>query len=119
MESWKVIGKNMCHRNSASFHFEIIRGKLRDASHEYECNPKQGECSCYGTAAAPGLQWEFWRSTLLAFPKMATLHHRANPIYLGIAQRQRTDPASANVSDIVSLDGAEEILNSLKDKSVS
>ena len=71
--------------------------------------PRQGECSCYGAAAALGLQWEFWRSALSAFPEMATLHHCANPIYLGVAQRQRTDPASVNVSYIVTLDGVEEI----------
>jgi len=116
VESWKVTGKTMCHRNSILFHFEIIREKLRDASHEHECNPKQGECSCYGAAAALGLQREFWRSASSVFPKMATLHHRIKPIYLGVAERPGTHPASANVLHIVNLHETAEIPKSLRQR---
>lgn len=92
---------------------------MRDASHEYECISKQGERGCYGAAAVPGVQ-RGWRFAEPSFPKTAILHPPADPLYLGIAETQGTDPAAANGSYIASLDGAEEILNhSDKDKSVS
>lgn len=120
VESWKVIGKNTCHRNSILFRFEIIRGKLRDTSHEYESISKREgapllrSCCCAGCAAG------FWRFAVLLFPKTAILHPAADPAYLGAAERQGTDPVAANMAYVASLDGAEELLNhSDKDRSVS
>lgn len=104
-ESWRVVGKNTCPRISIVFHFEIIKEKWRDPRPGYEWNPSRGRNLCSGIFGdlscwcspkwSPYTTMQSWFTWAL---------HWGRELIWCLQMH---------------LDGAEETLKSLRDKSVS